>query len=416
MIQSYYNVVSFFNDSVFVYNTLTSAFLKIPEKQWKSLSEDSDKDFLGMLYRQGILVDNHQTEINKYKYFYYRKAFDEQVLDITIAPTMRCNFNCSYCFEGDNKSFSKMSAEVENAIIQYIVKKSNRREVNISWFGGEPLLAFDKILSISSRLDTAKVEFRANIITNGSLLREDIIEKLPSLHLTHIQISLDGLSHEHDKTRHYKNGQPSFVDIESGIKRLLSNTAIKVSLRVGVDNTHPKSYLDVYTYMKKKYPKAVENGQLQIGANVIQDRTGFDNGSNCFSDRQLYEKDLFDFENENVRQFRPSLPGLNMPCMYKTPASLAIDSHGFIYPCLEYLGNPSKSIGNVIKGELSFSKQANLLFNDSVFDDKVCLSCNVFPICGGGCPKDRENHKDSPKTYCTYLKTYLADLLPYFEK
>ena len=71
MIQSYYNVVSFFNDSVFVYNTLTSAFLKIPEKQWKSLSESSDKDFLGMLYRQGILVDNHQTEINKYKYFYY---------------------------------------------------------------------------------------------------------------------------------------------------------------------------------------------------------------------------------------------------------------------------------------------------------------------------------------------------------
>ena len=64
MIQSYYNVVSFFNDSVFVYNTLTSAFLKIPEKQWKSLSESSDKDFLGMLYRQGILVDNHQTEIN----------------------------------------------------------------------------------------------------------------------------------------------------------------------------------------------------------------------------------------------------------------------------------------------------------------------------------------------------------------
>lgn len=116
--------MSFFNDSVFVYNTLTSAFLKIPEKQWKSLSEDSDKDFLGMLYRQGILVDNHQTEINKYKYFYYKKAFDEQVLDITIAPTMRCNFNCSYCFEGDNKSFSKMSAEVENAIIQYIVKKA----------------------------------------------------------------------------------------------------------------------------------------------------------------------------------------------------------------------------------------------------------------------------------------------------
>ncbi len=78
-------------------------------------------------------------------------------LDITIAPTMRCNFNCSYCFEGDNKSFSKMSAEVENAIIQYIVKKKQSTErLILRWFGGEPLLAFDKILSISSRLDTAK--------------------------------------------------------------------------------------------------------------------------------------------------------------------------------------------------------------------------------------------------------------------
>ena len=55
MIQSYYNVVSFFNDSVFVYNTLTSAFLKIPEKQWKSLSEDSDKDFLGSMLGMSIV-------------------------------------------------------------------------------------------------------------------------------------------------------------------------------------------------------------------------------------------------------------------------------------------------------------------------------------------------------------------------
>lgn len=84
---------------------------------------------------------------------------------------------------------------------------------------------------------------------------------------------------------------------------------------------------------------------------------------------------MFDFENENVRQFRPSLPGLNMPCMYKTPASLAIDSHGFIYPCLEYLGNPSKSIGNVIKVSfLSQSKQTCCLMI-------VCLTIKfVYPV------------------------------------
>lgn len=95
---------------------------------------------------------------------------------------------------------------------------------------------------------------------------------------------------------------------------------------------------------------------------------------------------------------------------------LAIDSRGFIYPCLELLGVPDKSVGNIVKGEISFSKQANLLFDDSAFDDEECLTCNVFPICGGGCPKDREEFKGNKSAYCTFYKKYLADLLPYYVK
>lgn len=105
-----------------------------------------------------------------------------------------------------------------------------------------------------------------------------------------------------------------------------------------------------------------------------------------------------------------------LTCMYKKPTSLAIDSRGFIYPCLELLGVPDKSVGNIVKGEISFSKQANLLFDDSAFDDEECLTCNVFPICGGGCPKDREEFKGNKSAYCTFYKKYLADLLPYYVK
>ena len=121
---SYYNIVKSLGSETLVYNTLTSSFLKIPTSQWNSISEQSDVEYVSMLVKQGILVENHQTEINKYKYFFYKNAFANQVLELTIAPTMRCNFDCPYCFEGDNKSFPKMTEEVENASIQYIIKKS----------------------------------------------------------------------------------------------------------------------------------------------------------------------------------------------------------------------------------------------------------------------------------------------------
>lgn len=416
MIYSNYNVIKSLEGSTFIYNTLTSAFLKISTEQWESLSDDSDKDFINMLLKQGILVESHQTEVNKYKFFCYKKAFDEKVLKLTIAPTMLCNFACPYCFEGDHKSFSKMDADVENAIVKYIVKKSARQQINICWFGGEPLLAFDKIVSISSQLDENNVEYQANIITNGSLISDKVVDKMQSLHLTHIQISLDGLEDEHNKTRCYKNGKPSFGDIEKGIELLLSKTKIRVSLRVGVDNSRPKSYLEVYKYMENRFPEAIANKQLQVSANIIQNRTGFDGKGICFSNKQLYEKELFDLENKDEEYFCPSLPGLNMPCMLKTPSFLAIDSRGFIYPCLEFMGNPAKSIGNIVKGELSFSKRANLLFNNSAFDDEDCISCKVFPICGGGCPMDREKFKSHKEAYCTYYKNYLEELLPHFAK
>lgn len=84
------------------------------------------------------------------------------------------------------------------------------------------------------------------------------------------------------------------------------------------------------------------------------------------------------------------------------------------YKCLEYLGIPELKIGNVCEGQISFSKMANTVFGNSPFNDTECCSCNVFPICGGGCPIDRNRNKGkSTKTYCTYYKKYLSEMLPY---
>lgn len=411
---SRFHVVKTIGEKTWVYNTLVSSFIKLSTTQWNSLAQQDDKELISVLLQQGILVDENINEISKYKYFFYNKIFNKETLNVTIAPTMQCNFSCPYCFEGNNKNFSQMSEEIENRIVQFLIKQNEKKKITISWFGGEPLLAFNKILSISSKLDENNISYSASMITNGSLLREDIIKKLPTLHLTHIQISLDGVGEEHDQNRHYKNGRSSFDDICQNIEKLLELTDIKLYLQVGVDNSKPDSYRNVYFYIKEKFPKALATKQIEIGANVIKNRTNFDIKNKCFSKKQLFEKDLRELKDQIYENFSPGLPLLSSPCMYRLPYILAIDSKGYIYHCLEHLGQPSLSIGNITIGKLSSMKLSNMAFSADPFLDEECLHCNVLPICGGGCPIDRMKEKGKEKkSYCSYYKDYLADLLPY---
>ena len=116
MQQSQFNVIKCKGNETWVFNTLTSAFIKIDTQTWESLSSCQDKDLLDMLVRQGIMVTDNKAELDKYRYIYYNRLFDNRTLAVTIAPTMMCNFGCPYCFEGSHKTMPKMTEEVIVAV------------------------------------------------------------------------------------------------------------------------------------------------------------------------------------------------------------------------------------------------------------------------------------------------------------
>lgn len=99
---SIFNVSKTINEVTWVYNTLTASFIKMVTELWNSLPDNSDKELIETLVKQGILVNDNNNEIQKYKYFYYNKIFDKTFLSLSVAPTMKCNFRCKYCFEGDH--------------------------------------------------------------------------------------------------------------------------------------------------------------------------------------------------------------------------------------------------------------------------------------------------------------------------
>lgn len=410
---SQFNVTKTLGESTWVYNTLTSAFVKMPTSVWNDVEAGANTDISDALRQQGIIVGSHETEINKYRYIYYSRMFCHDKLSITIAPTMQCNFGCNYCFEGTHKTMPKMKGNVIEALVNYITKQSERKEIAINWFGGEPLMAFDVIEDICDRLNANHVNFRSSMVTNGSLLTDSVIASLDKLHLNYIQITLDGTAADHDRRRCYKNGRPSFNDIISNISHLLAHTGMSIVIQVGVDNTNPNAYEDVHKFFSENFGIQMQENRIKISCNNIQNRTGFDNNGTCMTDRQLLDRTIKATDEGQYPELMVKLPGKSLPCMYRCSNQPAIDPEGYIYRCLEHLGQPTLSIGNVTTGKVTFSKVADMAFRGDPFSDPECLHCPVLPICGGGCPNDIARCSDSRhKDYCSPHLHSLADTLP----
>lgn len=83
---SQFNITKILGDGAWVFNTLTSAFIKISASVWQHIFDTDDEHLLLTLRQQGFIVDSHETEINKYRYIYYNKMFDRRSLAVTIAP------------------------------------------------------------------------------------------------------------------------------------------------------------------------------------------------------------------------------------------------------------------------------------------------------------------------------------------
>ncbi len=137
-------------------------------------------------------------------------------MKFTMNITHRCNLKCAYCYAGSK--FSKdMSPEIAEKSVDFALKTANiDDELEFSFFGGEPFLAFDFIKDLTSYIHRKargrNAPVRLTITTNGTLLNEEMAAFLKENDID-LCISIDGPEHVHDLNRRYGNGEGSFVDV-----------------------------------------------------------------------------------------------------------------------------------------------------------------------------------------------------------
>lgn len=256
------------------------------------------------------------------------------------------------------------------------------------------------------------IKYRAAIVTNGSLLTRDDIERFKEYKIHTIQITLDGPPNIHNMRRKCNSIPNNYDRIVKNINLLL-NRDFNVHLRVNVDKTNIFSMEEMLQDLEKKLiSKKINIGFAKVSActdaciDVMHD---------CFNTEE-FAKEYFDLYSlierygfDNGTPLKYATPKVNY-CGADVFGSFVVDAYGYIYKCWHDVGNEDERLGNVddIEAALMSSKAAKWIFSDAITNDE-CRNCKVLPLCMGGCPSQK--FFESNDKICDEVKYNISRLL-----
>lgn len=373
----------------------------------------SDEEFIGQLEKGRFLIEDDCNELDLLRFRMLKSRYNNNYLSLTIAPTADCNFRCPYCYEKDVISPDYMTKEVEDAVIKLVESQVKTiSSLFVNWYGGEPLMNVSTIERLSERfIELCKengIDYRANIVTNGYLLTEEICKLFNRLKIISMQITLDGSKEIHDVRRPLVAGGGTFDTIVGNLLDYKDILPSYVNLRINIDRENADSGRDVVEFLK-------DNGLLgkvrpylgQLFSNDVYEQ------KKCFDTCDFSEEE-FDFYSEAIVKNnynymnRYPRPVSNF-CVADTLNDHVVGADGNMYKCWKDIGDNEKCIGSLIEDK---KYNDNLFLNYMLYDatsSEKCSECNLLPICMGGCPYVRLEEKNSEgcPRYKFILDSYL---------
>ncbi|MDD6155792.1 MAG: radical SAM protein [Lachnospiraceae bacterium] len=371
---------------VVLYNTFSKAILELDIEEYERFKNGDYGSEEIALIDNGIIVSDDYDECEFLKYIHYRTRFSSDVMTLTIAPTLDCNFDCPYCFE--NKRKGQMTEKVRIAIVDFIKNKVQNgvKKIDLTWYGGEPLLQVDCIKTIyqgvSETLCKNGAELRQFLITNGFLLSGDTVDVLEECGIRHIQITIDGKEEDHNKRRYLRGGKGTYDTIISNIKGLRGRD-FRIDIRSNIDAENSSGY-----------------GQLQAEIDRIKDVSirMYPAVTENINERRKDRMDLYmehsqymDFISEGRDEGTVSSYVCEVEdnrcffCSAELENTFVIDELGNVYKCWDEIGKEESICFNVLNpDDINYEALLKYMGGDP-FDRDDCKDCVFLPICFGGC-------------------------------
>ncbi len=395
---SCYNYEEDNGSNYILYNCRTDELLFLNEKLKKLWQDNSmsslerigeiHPEFFCYLVNKGFVVPDSVDEQAVFLSKLQEEDRREDCFSIIVNPTLDCNMRCWYCYE---KHLPKayMSKEIMDRILKLAKDKicnPKLKNLAISFFGGEPLLAFDDcvyplILELDKLCVRENKMFTVSFTSNAFLLTDDMIAKLEHLHLArpiNWQITIDGGRTLHNKTRHTVDMQDTYDTIVANIHRLLAAN-MQVSVRLNYQNKSMLSFIDVIDSFRE-YAGHDECRLSFCFQQIWQDATHCGN-TEKYVDTLLDVKKTFKAAGLRV------VDNTDIPtrCYADKPNCVVINYDGNIYKCTAQDFKEKMSEGYLDEdGEIHNNSRYYERMN-SKYANKHCLSCKIYPLCFGGC-------------------------------
>ena len=320
-----------------------------------------------------------------------------KALCLHVAHT--CNLNCSYCFASQGKyqgDRAVMSFEVGKQAFDFLIANSgNRKNLEVDFFGGEPLMNWEVVKQLVEYARSIEKEhnknFRFTLTTNGMLLNDDICEYL-NKEMSNVVLSLDGRKEVHDKYRVDYKGLGSYDQIVPKFQRL-------VELRGGKDYYVRGTFTHDNVDFTEDILHMADLGFTELSMEPVvcaaDDPVALtkDDMPKIF---EQYEKLAFEMikrkRNGNGFTFYHYMLDLkNGPCIYKRITGcgsgteyMAVTPWGELFPCHQFVGDPKYSLGNIWDGVTNKSVQDEFR-SCNAYARKECNDCWAKLYCSGGC-------------------------------
>jgi len=311
-----------------------------------------------------------------------------------------CNLACKYCFADEGEYHGQkrelMSLEVGKKAIDFLIENSdNRVNLEVDFFGGEPLMNFDVVKEIvaygRAREKEAGKNFRFTLTTNGILLNDEVME-FCNKEISNVVLSLDGRQCVHDSMRPTRNGKGSYDIIVPKFKEFVSKRGDKSYYVRGTFTRHNLDFVEDFKLMADLGFK-----EISIEPVVAEDDTNYaireeDVEAIC----QEYDKLALDIIERHkakkpVTFFHYMLDLQGGPCVYKRLSGcgsgteyLAVTPTGELYPCHQFVGIDDFLMGSVFEG----IKKPDIIDEFklcNVYAKDKCKDCFARFYCSGGC-------------------------------
>ena len=310
-----------------------------------------------------------------------------------------CNLACRYCFAEEGEYHGRralMSFEVGKAALDFLIANSgSRRNLEVDFFGGEPLLNFDVVKRLvaygreQEKLHDKK--FRFTLTTNGVLLDDEVME-FANQEMANVVLSIDGRKEVHDKMRPFRKGAGSYELIVPKFQKLAES---RNQDRYYVRGTFTHHNLD----FSKDVLHLADLGFRQISVEPVVAQPE--------DDYALQEADvpilLEEYDTLAAEMLKRHREGKDFnffhfmidlkggPCVAKRLSGcgsgteyLAVTPWGDFYPCHQFVGDDSFLMGNVTDG-IQNKQLQNQFKRCNVYAKEKCRECFARFYCSGGC-------------------------------